>query len=136
MIRIALAIGLLILSGLAVATFPRSVLAFLLFQGSVLIVYVSKMPPWLRASLLAVALLVMMPAIGAYNGYYLEVATQVGIFDTYTSRIDAWNSRKASTDRGKLATASPDSARAAMAAPIRITRAPARPRPGGPGAGR
>src|SRR2546425_504004 len=30
--------------------------------------------------LLAAALLVLMPAIGAYNGYYLEVATQVGIF--------------------------------------------------------
>src|SRR5436305_617277 len=33
-----------------------------------------------RAALFAVALLVLMPVIGYYNGYYLEVATQVGIF--------------------------------------------------------
>ncbi len=80
MTRIALTVGLLIVSGLAVASFPRSVLAFLLFQTSVLIVYVAKIPGWLRAALLAIALLVMMPVIGASNGYYLEVATQVGIF--------------------------------------------------------
>ena len=80
MTRIVLAVSLLIVSGLAVATFPRSVLVFLLFQASVLAVYVTKMPGWLRAGLLALALVVMMPVIGAYNGYYLEVATQVGIF--------------------------------------------------------
>src|SRR5438477_5599044 len=38
------------------------------------------MPAWLRGALLAVALLVMMPLIGASNVYYLEIATQVGIF--------------------------------------------------------
>src|SRR5256712_3579352 len=38
------------------------------------------MPTWLRGALLAIALLVMMPLIGASNVYYLEVATQVGIF--------------------------------------------------------
>jgi branched-chain amino acid transport system permease protein len=38
------------------------------------------MPGWFRAVLLAVALLVMMPIIGAHNVYYLEIATQVGIF--------------------------------------------------------
>jgi branched-chain amino acid transport system permease protein len=74
------AIGLLALSGAAVATFPRSILVFLLFQASLLGIYVSRLPGWGRAGLLAVALLVMMPVIGAYNGYYLEVATQVGIF--------------------------------------------------------
>jgi branched-chain amino acid transport system permease protein len=75
-----LAAGLLALSGLAVATFPRSILVFLLFQASLLVVYLARIPAWLRALLLGVALLGMMPIIGAYNGYYLEIATQVGIF--------------------------------------------------------
>jgi branched-chain amino acid transport system permease protein len=79
-IRPAGAIALLALSGWAVATFPRSVLAFLLFQSAVLVVYLTAMATWLRAALLAVALLVMIPVIGSYNVYYLEVATQVGIF--------------------------------------------------------
>src|SRR5262249_6976505 len=60
--------------------FPRSVLAFLLFQAALLAIYLARMPGWLRAGLLGAALLVMMPLIGLYNGYYLEVATQVGIF--------------------------------------------------------
>ena len=80
MTRAALAIGLIAASAWAVATFPRSVLAFLLFQGSLLHAYLAPIPRWLRAALLAAALLVLMPVIGAYNGYYLEVATQVGIF--------------------------------------------------------
>jgi len=74
------ATALLALSGIAVAVFPRSILAFLLFQGSLLVVYLARIPNWLRWGLLGVALLVLMPIIGAYNGYYLEVATQVGIF--------------------------------------------------------
>jgi branched-chain amino acid transport system permease protein len=76
----ALAIALVGLSAWAVATFPRSVLVFLLFQASLLFVYRARIPAWLRAALLAVALLVLMPVIGYFNGYYLEVATQVGIF--------------------------------------------------------
>jgi branched-chain amino acid transport system permease protein len=68
------------LSAWAVATFPRSVLVFLFFQGALLYVYVARIPTWLRAALFAVALLVLMPAIGYFNGYYLEIATQVGIF--------------------------------------------------------
>ncbi|MEK7701569.1 MAG: branched-chain amino acid ABC transporter permease [candidate division NC10 bacterium] len=80
MIQGALAIALVGLSAWAVATFPRSVLVFLLFQASLLFVYRARIPAWLRAALLAVALLVLMPVIGYFNGYYLEVATQVGIF--------------------------------------------------------
>jgi branched-chain amino acid transport system permease protein len=76
----ALAIVLLAVSGVAVATFPRSVLAFLLFQAALLTIYLVRMPTWLRAGLIGLALLVLMPLIGVYNGYYLEVATQVGIF--------------------------------------------------------
>ena len=79
-LRAALAIGVLALSGVAVAVFPRSVLAFLLFEASLLVVYLSRIPGWLRWGLLGAALLVMMPIVGAYNAYYLEVATQVCIF--------------------------------------------------------
>jgi branched-chain amino acid transport system permease protein len=78
--RSLLAVGVLALGGLAVAIFPHSVLAFLFFQGSLLVVFRAPIPDRLRWTLFAVALLGMMPIIGAYNGYYLEVATQVGIF--------------------------------------------------------
>jgi branched-chain amino acid transport system permease protein len=74
------AVAYVALSGAAVALFPRSILIFLIFQGSLLYAYVARIPAWLRAGLLSAALLVLMPAIGTYNGYYLEVATQVGIF--------------------------------------------------------
>ena len=79
-LRAAVSTALLALSGLAVAMYPHSTLAFLTFQASLLAVYLARTPPWHRWGLMAVALLLMMPAIGAYNGYYLEVATQVGIF--------------------------------------------------------
>jgi len=79
-ISAAAAVAYVALSSAAVALFPRSILIFLIFQGSLLYAYVARIPGWLRAGLLAVALLVLMPVIGTYNGYYLEVATQVGIF--------------------------------------------------------
>jgi branched-chain amino acid transport system permease protein len=68
------------LSAVLVAVFPRSFLVFLVFQASLLFVYVARIPGWLRAGLLGTALLVLMPILGFYNGYYLEIATQVGIF--------------------------------------------------------
>src|SRR5207237_1286825 len=74
------AVAFVALSSAAVALFPRSILVFLLFQGSLLYAYVARIPGWLRATLLGAAVLVLMPVIGTYNGYYLEVATQVGIF--------------------------------------------------------
>ena len=77
-VAIPAALILLVVSGWAVAASPRSILAFLLFQGSVLFIYLAAMPAWLRGALLALALLVMMPLIGASNVYYLEIATQVG----------------------------------------------------------
>jgi branched-chain amino acid transport system permease protein len=78
--RSLIAVALMSLSALAVATFPRSVLIFLLFQSSLLFVYKAAIPERLRWALLAIALLVLMPTIGYFNSYYLEVATQVGIF--------------------------------------------------------
>ncbi|HET7342601.1 MAG TPA: branched-chain amino acid ABC transporter permease [Methylomirabilota bacterium] len=80
MIHGAIAVALLIVSSAAVAVFPRSILIFLAFQASLLAIYVARIPFRLRALLLGLALLVMMPVIGVWNGYYLEVATQVGIF--------------------------------------------------------
>ncbi|PYM91242.1 MAG: branched-chain amino acid ABC transporter permease [Candidatus Rokuibacteriota bacterium] len=80
MIQALVAVALVGVSALAVAVYPRSVLVFLLFQGSILFAYRARIPEWLRWSLLAAALLVLMPVIGYFNGYYLEVATQVGIF--------------------------------------------------------
>ncbi len=71
---------LLVASGYAVFIFPRSILAFLLFQLSILALYLARMRRWLKITVAVLALCVMMPAIGTINGYYLEVATQVGIF--------------------------------------------------------
>jgi len=68
------------LSTILVSVFPRSIMAFLAFQASLLYVYVAPIHRWLRFGLLGIALLVLMPLIGLSNGYYLEVATQVGIF--------------------------------------------------------
>src|SRR3989441_10949352 len=84
MIQALVSVGLVAGSALAVATFPRSVLVFLLFQGSLLFVYRARIPVRLRWSLLAAALLVLMPVIGHFNSYYLEGATQVGIFVVLT----------------------------------------------------
>ncbi len=74
------ALLLLAVSGYAVFVFPHSILAFLLFQAAILALYLARMPGWLKLALALLALCVMMPAIGVVNGYYLEVATQVGIF--------------------------------------------------------
>jgi branched-chain amino acid transport system permease protein len=79
-IRSLIAVALVGLSALAVATFPRSVLVFLLFQGSLLYVFKARLPEPLRWGLIAISLVVLMPTIGYFNSYYLEVATQVGIF--------------------------------------------------------
>jgi len=78
--HLVLALAWLALSSAAVWTFPRSILAFLAFQGALLFIYLARIPTWLRGGLLGMALLVLMPLIGAINGYYLEIATQVGIF--------------------------------------------------------
>ncbi len=80
MIHAAAILLLLAGSGYAVFVFPHSILAFLFFQTSILALYLARMPRRLKIALALLALAVMMPAIGVVNGYYLEVATQVGIF--------------------------------------------------------
>ena len=67
-------------SSFGVAYYPRSVLVFLLFQSSILLLYLARVRPRLKLLLGGVTLGIVMPLLGTINGYYLEVATQVGIF--------------------------------------------------------
>ena len=76
----SLVVALIALSSYAVAHSPRSLIVFLLFQTSILLLYFARMAPWLKLSLGGVTLGILMPALGTINGYYLEVVTQVGIF--------------------------------------------------------
>ena len=75
-----LVVAMLGLSCFAVAYSPRSLIAFLLFQASILLLYFAHIPRWLKRSLAFMSLGILMPILGTINGYYLEVATQVGIF--------------------------------------------------------
>ena len=75
-----LVVVLLALTSYGVAHFPRSVVVFMLFQASILLLYFARMPARLKAGLAAGTLGVLMPVLGSINGYYLEIAIQVGIF--------------------------------------------------------
>lgn len=70
----------LCLSGLLVLYFPQSVLAFLFFEASLLLIYYAPLSPRTKWSFGLLALVILMPVLGSVNGYYLEVAIQVGIF--------------------------------------------------------
>ncbi|MGH2524248.1 MAG: ABC transporter permease subunit, partial [Anaerolineales bacterium] len=63
-----------------VSILPRSLAVFLLFMGSILLLNYVKLPAWYRGVLLVATLGVLMPYLGTRNTFYLEVATQVGIF--------------------------------------------------------
>src|SRR5439155_1589233 len=63
-----LATAAVALSSLAVATAPRSVLAFLAFQGALLFVYLAWIPTWLRVGLLGLPVLRL-------HGDYLAIVT-------------------------------------------------------------
>ena len=76
----ALAVAVIGASSYGVAHFPRSVIAFLLFQASILLLYFARVTRWLKLALGCLTLAILMPILGTINGYYLEVATQVGIF--------------------------------------------------------
>src|SRR5206468_12872440 len=54
--------------------------AFLLFEASLLAIYYASMERNLKFWLGASVLLVLMPVLGFVNGYYLEVAIQIGIY--------------------------------------------------------
>ena len=73
-------VGYILLSSLLVYYFPQSVLAFLLFEASLLFIYYAPLPRRAKLFFAAVVLVLLMPLLGVVNGYYLEVAIQVGIF--------------------------------------------------------
>jgi len=73
-------VAYILLSSLLVYYFPRSVLAFLAFEASLLLIYYAPLSRAVKLSLAAAALIVVLPLIGTINGYYLEIAIQVGIF--------------------------------------------------------
>ena len=68
------------LSCLLAFYFPQSVLAFLLVEASLLLLYYAPAPRRMKTFLGALLLLVLLPALGSVNGYYLEIAIQIGIF--------------------------------------------------------
>jgi branched-chain amino acid transport system permease protein len=76
----AVVMALLALTGLGVAHFPRSIMVFILFQASILLLYLARIPGRLKAALAAGTLGLLVPILGSINGYYLEIVTQVGIF--------------------------------------------------------
>jgi branched-chain amino acid transport system permease protein len=67
-------------SGALVFFFPQSVLAFLAFQASLLLLYCADVPRASKIALGGLLLIVLLPFLGAINGYYLEIAIQIGIF--------------------------------------------------------
>ncbi len=75
-----LVVALLAVTAYAVSHYPRSIVAFMLFQASILLLYFARMPGWLKALITAGALGGLMPILGSINAYYLEIAIQVGIF--------------------------------------------------------
>jgi branched-chain amino acid transport system permease protein len=67
-------------SAWGVAHVPRSVVLFMLFQASILLLYFARIPRGLKILLTVIALGVLMPVLGTINAYYMEIAIQVGIF--------------------------------------------------------
>ena len=60
--------------------FPQSVLAFLLVEGSLLLLYYLPASSRDKKFLGALVLLVLLPVLGFSNAYYFEIAIQIGIF--------------------------------------------------------
>lgn len=60
--------------------FPQSVLAFLAVEASLLLLYYVDVPQKIKFPLGALLLIVLLPTLGWMNGYYLEIAIQIGIF--------------------------------------------------------
>jgi hypothetical protein len=75
-----LVLGLILGSAALVYAVPRSILAFMAFQGSLLAIYYVRLPPRAKLAYAVLALGLVMPFLGVHNGYYMEVAIQVGIF--------------------------------------------------------
>lgn len=70
----------ILLTTVLVANTPRSLPLFLLFMGSLLLIFYLEVPAWFRFLAAGATLALLMPFLGTRNTFYLEVATQVGIF--------------------------------------------------------
>lgn len=75
-----LASGAMCLSSLTVALVPQSLFAFLFFAFSLLLIYYLPISVKAKTFFVCVGTLILMPIIGTYNQYYMDVATQVGIY--------------------------------------------------------
>jgi branched-chain amino acid transport system permease protein len=60
--------------------FPHSGLCFLLFLGSILLLYFMHVKAWVKYSSILAILAGVMPLVGMQNTYYFDVITQVGIY--------------------------------------------------------
>jgi ABC-type branched-subunit amino acid transport system permease subunit len=58
----------------------RSLPIFLLFEGSLLLIFYARMSNVVKLIYGGLVLLVLLPILGLRNVYYLEVATQIGIY--------------------------------------------------------
>lgn len=67
-------------SSLLAYLYPQSVVAFLLFEASLFLIYYLPVQPKVKFLFSALVLLVLLPILGFINAYYLEVAVQVGIY--------------------------------------------------------
>jgi branched-chain amino acid transport system permease protein len=72
--------GYIAASCLLAFLFPQSVLAFLAVEASLLWLYYVDAPQKIKLFIGALLLIVLLPILGWMNGYYLEVAIQIGIF--------------------------------------------------------
>jgi branched-chain amino acid transport system permease protein len=76
----SLVVALLALTTWGVTRSPRSIVLFMLFQASILVLYFARIPRWPKVLLTAGTLGVLIPVLGTINAYYMEIAIQVGIF--------------------------------------------------------
>ena len=60
--------------------FPQSVLAFLLMEGSLLLIYYAPVGARPKVLLGGLVLMVLLPLLGSANAYYLEIGVQIGIY--------------------------------------------------------
>jgi len=72
--------GYIALASLWVYSFPQSVFAFLVFEASLVGIYFCPVADKLKLFFLVVVTVILLPVLGSVNGYYLEVAIQVGIY--------------------------------------------------------
>ena len=72
--------GYIAMSCVAAFIFPQSVLAFLAVEASLLLLYYVDASRTFKRWVGGFLLVLLMPVLGWVNGYYLEVAIQIGIF--------------------------------------------------------